>query len=115
DDVSAVDLPAAIEAKAEDFSYQARWSAEGRHLQVRTEIVSTVPTRVCSPEQIEAVRAAYRSIEDRVGPLLHFSRMNGAGDDVHHVGEGSPITGAEPEASSPHRGNSAPATGNRSQ
>jgi Domain of Unknown Function with PDB structure (DUF3857)/Transglutaminase-like superfamily len=115
DDISAVRLPEAVEAKATDFSYRTRWSAEGHHLQVRTEIVSTVPTRVCSPEQIEAVRAAYRSIEERISPLLHFSRMDGSGADVHPVGEGTPITGAESEASSPHLGNSNPAAGNPSQ
>src|SRR6202043_112408 len=66
DDVSADRLPAAVEANAADFSYKTRWSADGRHLQIRTEIVSSVLARVCGPEQIDAIRAAYRSIEERV-------------------------------------------------
>jgi transglutaminase-like putative cysteine protease len=109
DDVSADRLPAAVEANAGDFSYQTRWSAEGHHLQVRTEIVSSVPTRVCGPEQIEAIRAAYRTIEERVSPLLHFSRMDGQRDEVRPVGDGSPNAGAEPGGNAPQIGNKPPA------
>jgi transglutaminase-like putative cysteine protease len=115
DDVSADRLPAPVEAKVGDFSYRTRWSAEGHHLQVRTEIVSSVPTRVCGPEQIDAIRAAYRSIEERVSPLLHFSRMDGQHDEVRPVGDGNPNAAAEPGANSPQIGNRPPPASGQAQ
>jgi hypothetical protein len=115
EDVSADHLPALVEANAGDFSYNTRWSAEGHHLQVRTEIVSSVPTRVCGPEQIDAIRAAYRSIEERVSPLLHFSRTDGQHDEVRPVGDGSPNAGGEPGANSPHIGDRPPPAGGQAQ
>jgi hypothetical protein len=108
DDISAARLPEAVEAKATDFSYRTRWSAEGHH-QVRTEIESSVATRVCGPEQIDAIRAAYHSIEERVSPLLHFSRMDGQHDEVGPVDQTRSTAGAEPAANPPHIGNSTPA------
>ena len=109
DDISAVRLPEAVEAKATDFSYRTRWSAEGHHLKVRTEIESSVASRVCGPEQIDAIRAAYHAIEERVSPLLHFSRMDGQHDEVGPVDQTRSTTGAEPAATPPHIGNSTPA------
>jgi Domain of Unknown Function with PDB structure (DUF3857)/Transglutaminase-like superfamily len=108
DDVSADRLPAAVAASAGDFSYNTRWSAEGHHLQIRTEIVSSVPTRVCGPEQIDAIRTAYRSIEERVSPLLHFSRTDGPQDNVAPAGDNHLNATSEPAGNSPHIGNSPP-------
>jgi Domain of Unknown Function with PDB structure (DUF3857)/Transglutaminase-like superfamily len=116
DDFSAIRLPATVEANTTDFSYHIRWSAEGRQLQIRTEIVSSVPTRVCGPDQINAVRAAYRSIEERVSPLLHFSRIDGSRDDFSPVGNDGPNTAGEPAANSPPQiGNGAPTASGRAK
>jgi transglutaminase-like putative cysteine protease len=103
DDVSAVGLPPALEAKAPGFWYQTRWSAEGHRLQVRTEMVSQAPTRVCTPERIDAVRTAYLSIEERISPLLRFSRTDGSGADLRPAGEARQTPGAESAVGSPPR------------
>jgi hypothetical protein len=113
DDVSADRLPAAVEANAADFSYKTRWSADGRHLQIRTEILSSVLARVCGPEQIDAIRAAYRSIEERVSPLLHFSQIDGPHGDVAPAGDNHPNATGEAAGNSPHVGGGVPAAGNR--
>jgi len=69
-------LPAAIEANAPDFAYRQEWSGAGNHVRVLTQIRSSCRNRAISPEQIEAVRAAFRGIEQRINPLLRFNRTN---------------------------------------
>jgi hypothetical protein len=71
-------LPAAIEASAPDFAYRQEWSGVGNHLRILTQIWSSCRNRVMSPEQIDVVRAAFRGVEERISPVLHFNRANAA-------------------------------------
>jgi transglutaminase-like putative cysteine protease len=66
-------LPAAIEQHAPQFSFQERWWVESNHLRVRTEISSSVTGMVCAQDQINAVRTAYGTIEQRTNPVLTFA------------------------------------------
>lgn len=68
--------PAAVETSARDFLYRQEWFGAGNHLRVRTEVTSTCQSRVSTPEQIDAVRAAFHRIEERINPLLHFTRAD---------------------------------------
>lgn len=70
-------LPETIQATARDFAYREQWSVVGNHLHVRTETTSSCQGRVISPAQMDAVRAAFARIQDKVSPLLHFSRADG--------------------------------------
>jgi hypothetical protein len=69
-------LPAAIETSAPDFAYRQEWSGVGNRLRILTQIRSSCQNRVISPEQIDAVRAAFRGVEARISPLLRFNRTN---------------------------------------
>jgi hypothetical protein len=84
-------LPSAIEQRGPQFSFSERWSADGNHLRVRTEIISTVKGRVCAPDQINAVRAAYAAIEQKTNPVLTFPSPGQAPQ--------SPVAQAGPTAS----------------
>lgn len=95
DGVTVDPLPAAIETNAADLSYSAEWSADGQQLHIRTEIISSAPTRVCAPQQIDAVRAAYRAIEDRANPLLHFRRTDADHSEVGSNGNDGRTGGAD--------------------
>jgi len=71
-------LPAAIEASAPDFAYRQEWSGGGNHVRLLTQIWSSCRNRVMTPEQIDVVRAAFRGVEERISPVLHFNRANAA-------------------------------------
>jgi hypothetical protein len=81
-------LPATIEASARDFAYRQEWSSVGDHLRVRTQIRASCQSRVISPEQIEAVRGAFRGIEEKISPLLHFSRTDAGRQEIRPGSEG---------------------------
>ena len=66
-------MPPPLVQHAPLFSFQERWSADSHHVRVRTEITSSVTGRVCTPDQIEAVRAAYAAIQTRAHPLLRLN------------------------------------------
>lgn len=82
DGVAPRDLPFPIVQRTPLFSFRESWSQDGRHVRVSTEIISSAVGRVCTPEQIEAVRGAYRGIANRVRPLLQFTTRpdEGAGE-----------------------------------
>jgi hypothetical protein len=74
--VIPVRIPEPLERKERDFLVRQNWSQsqDGRELQVSTEMRSSVAGRVCEPLVINAVSAAYRSVQDKLHPLLHFER-----------------------------------------
>lgn len=74
DNVVAIKLPPAIRKSTPQFSYHEEWTREGQELRRRTEITSLAKDRVCSPEQVDAVRTAYASIGTRTYPTVQSSR-----------------------------------------
>jgi hypothetical protein len=80
-------LPAAIETSAPDFAYRQQWSGVGNHLRILTHIRSSCQNRVMSPEQIDAVRAAFGGVEAKISPLLRFNRTNGGRQETRLGGE----------------------------
>jgi hypothetical protein len=76
DGVIPVRIPEPLERKERDFFVRQNWSQsqDGRELQVSTEMRSSVAGRVCEPLVIDAVSAAYRSVQDKLRPLLRFER-----------------------------------------
>src|SRR5262249_7216750 len=59
ENVVKVNLPPVLKRNTPQFSYHEEWTQEGQELRRRTEVVSTAKDRVCSPEQVDAVRTAY--------------------------------------------------------
>ena len=92
-------LPAAIKQTTPQFSFRHAWSRQGNHLKLRTEIVSSVQGRVCSAGEIDAVSAAYRPVQDRLGLTLRFApRQIPAPNpaEVHHEGVLQRLFGSRP-------------------
>jgi hypothetical protein len=80
--------PTAIEASAPDFAYRQEWSGVGHHLRIVTQIRSTCQNRVIGPEQVDAVRAAFRGVEERIDPLLRFNRTNAGRQETRKGADG---------------------------
>lgn len=76
DGLALVRLPKPVNVEAPGLVYRIIWSIEGALLKGHVEVASSIATRVCSPEQINAVRTAIWGIEDRVSPRLHFRVSN---------------------------------------
>jgi transglutaminase-like putative cysteine protease len=74
DNVTSIKLPPAVKRNTPQFSYTEDWSRDGKNLQRRTEIRSTVASRVCSPAEVDAVGTAYRSLQTRTDPVVYFAR-----------------------------------------
>ncbi|MGO9948522.1 MAG: transglutaminase-like domain-containing protein [Steroidobacteraceae bacterium] len=64
-------LPSPVVQNAPGFLFHEQWSLDTTHVHVKTEITSTAD-RVCAPDQVDAVRAAYRAIAAKINPVLHF-------------------------------------------
>jgi hypothetical protein len=73
-------LPMPIKQTAPHFLLEEYWWQEGGHLRVRTEITSSVAGRVCSPAEVEAVRAVYVAMAAKINPVLRFTRTS---NDFH--------------------------------
>jgi hypothetical protein len=73
-------LPSPIAQAAPHFLLQESWRLDGNHLRVRTEITSSVAGRVCSPAEVEAVRAVYVAMAAKINPVLRFTRTS---NDFH--------------------------------
>jgi hypothetical protein len=56
-----------------EFSYIEEWLRDGRNLQRRTEIQSSIATRVCSPAEIDEVDTAFRALQKRTDPVVYFA------------------------------------------
>ena len=63
------------------------WSGVGNHLRILTQIRSSCQNRVMSPEQIDAVRAAFRGVEAGISPLLRLNRTNAGRQETRLGGE----------------------------
>jgi len=74
DDVAAVKLPPPIRKSTPHFLLRDEWTREGQQLRRRTEVISTVSERVCSPAEVDAVSAAVRSIGTTASPVVSFNR-----------------------------------------
>jgi transglutaminase superfamily protein len=75
-----IKLPPPVKRNTPQFSFREEWSREGQYLKVRTEIVSSVAARACSPDEVQAVSTAYQTLQNRSNPVLYFAR-SGAGHD----------------------------------
>jgi transglutaminase-like putative cysteine protease len=73
DNVTSVKLPPALKRNTAQFSYTEEWSRDGRNVQRRTEVRSSVTGRVCSPAEIDTVSAAFRSLQNKTGPVVYFA------------------------------------------
>ena len=74
DNVVSVQLPPVLRRSTRQFSFTEQWSREGQSLQVRTELRSSAATRVCSPDEIDAVTATFKAVQNRTTPLISFAR-----------------------------------------
>jgi hypothetical protein len=74
DNVLSVKLPPILKRSTPLFSFTEEWSRDGQSLQVRTELRSSVATRVCNPNEIDAVTATFKSVQNRATPLIAFAR-----------------------------------------
>jgi transglutaminase-like putative cysteine protease len=73
DNVASIKLPPPVKRNNAQFSYTEEWSRNGHNLQRRTEIRSSVPSRVCSPAEIDEVDTAYRALQKRTDPVVYFA------------------------------------------
>jgi transglutaminase-like putative cysteine protease len=73
DNVTSIKLPPSVKRNTAEFSYTEEWSRDGKNLQRRTEIRSTVASRVCSPAEIDAVGTAYRALQNKTDPVVFFA------------------------------------------
>ena len=69
-------LPGPVSMDAPGLTYRIKWLSEGAHLKMHAEVTSSVTTRVCDPEQINAIRTAIWAVENRISPQLHFRASN---------------------------------------
>src|SRR5581483_4080337 len=95
-DVSAVDLPAPIEKSTPLFQFREQWSREAHGLQVRVEVSSFARARVCTPQEVDAVTAAFLAAQGRANPVLHFARTDSGGEADRHDHPGQTTLGAAP-------------------
>lgn len=68
-------LPSPIAQAAPHFRFEEFWRRDGNHLREQIEISSNVAGRVCSPAEVEAVRAAYLAITAKINPPVRFTRQ----------------------------------------
>jgi transglutaminase-like putative cysteine protease len=76
DDVVSVKLPPPIKKITPQFTYRDEWTRDGHELRRRTEVTALVNERVCSPDAIDAVAVAVRSIGTATSPTI-YSHRNG--------------------------------------
>ncbi len=74
DNVSSIKLPPAVKKNTAQFTYTEEWSKTGRNIQRRTEIRSSVASRVCSPAQIDEVDTASRALQKRTDPVVYYAQ-----------------------------------------
>jgi transglutaminase-like putative cysteine protease len=74
DNVVTVNLPPTIKRSTPQFAYHEEWTRDGQELRRRIEVTSFAKDRVCSPEQVDAVRTAYAAIGTRTYPSVMASR-----------------------------------------
>lgn len=74
DDVAAVKLPPPIKKSTPQFVFRDEWTRDGQQLRRRTEVVSMVSERVCTPAEIDAVNAAIRSVGTTTSPQIAFNK-----------------------------------------
>jgi hypothetical protein len=99
DNVVSIKLPPAIKKSTPQFSYHEEWTREGQELRRRTEITSFAKERVCSPEQVDAVRTTVASIGTRTYPTVQSSRT---GEVAARPSVLQQLFGTQPAASRPH-------------
>jgi len=95
DNVVSIKLPAVIKRSTPQFSFREEWTRDGQQLRRRTEVVSLAATRVCAPEEVEAVRTTFRSIGNRTYPMVYASRAGG-GDTAARPSLLQQLFGAQP-------------------
>jgi hypothetical protein len=74
DNVSSIKLPPAVKKNTAQFTYIEEWSKNGRNIQRRTEIRSSVASRVCSPAQIDEIDTASRALQKRTDPVVYYAQ-----------------------------------------
>ncbi len=74
DNVSSIKLPPAVKRNTSEFTYTEEWSRNGRNIQRRTEIRSSVASRVCSPAQIAEVDTVFRALQKRTDPIVYYAQ-----------------------------------------
>lgn len=72
--VTQVKLPPPLKKSTPQFSVTEEWSRDGLHLRKRTEIRALVAGRVCSPDEVEKVRVALQSVQNRNSSVLYATR-----------------------------------------
>jgi transglutaminase-like putative cysteine protease len=73
ENVTSIKLPPVVKRNTPEFSYTEEWLRNGRNLQRRTEIRSSIATRVCSPAEIDEVDTAFRALQKRTDPVVYFA------------------------------------------
>jgi hypothetical protein len=63
-----------VKKSTAQFTYTEEWSKTGRNIQRRTEIRSSVASRVCSPAQIDEVDTASRALQKRTDPVVYYAQ-----------------------------------------
>jgi hypothetical protein len=110
DTVVSVKLPPPVKKSTPQFSYRDEWTQDGRELRRRTEVASSAASGACSPDQIEAVSAAIRSIGTTSGPMVASARPGAA--PTGHPSLMQQLFGGQPAANqtaAPPHGAAAPA------
>lgn len=76
DGIAPKNLPGPVSVDLPGLIYRMAWSSEGALIKMHAEVTSTLATRVCTPDQIDAMRTAIWAVEERLRPRLHFSASN---------------------------------------
>ena len=111
DDVASVKLPPPIKKSAPEFTYRDEWTREGQLLRRRTEVISTVSERVCTPAEIDAVNAAIRSVSTTTSPQIAFNKGGTAAPATTNPMQqllGGQAAGSRPPEGVPQRNTTAP-------
>jgi transglutaminase-like putative cysteine protease len=95
DNVVTVKLPPPLKRSTPQFGFHEEWTQEAQELRRRTEITSLVKDRVCSPEQVDAIRTAYTTIGNRTYPSVTSRR---AGEVASRPSVLQQLFGAQPAA-----------------
>ena len=76
-------LPPPIVQRTPLFSFEEFWSADSHHVRAKIQMSSSVSGKVCTPEQIDAVRGAYGAIAKRAYPVLRLNaQTNGSAGEA---------------------------------
>jgi hypothetical protein len=80
DGVVLRNLPKPVDARTSNFEFKRGWSQHEQTIVVRSKLLSTVGSSVCSPDTITAAANAVDEISNSVNPILRFERSTATKD-----------------------------------